>query len=80
MWTNPSQKSRQGSDPPIPAMPVFWEFLFRTPLPQCTIIILLSASSLAERGSHNNMLSLLSLDNLNNLEKWVGSILDQDKH
>ena len=41
---------------------------------------LLSASSLAERGSHNNMLSLLSLDNLKNLEKWVGSILDQDKH
>ena len=33
MWTNPSQKSRQGSDPPIPAMPVFWEFLFLEPLP-----------------------------------------------
>ena len=47
---------------------------------RCTIKILLSASSLAERGSHNNMLSFLSLVNLKNLEKWVGSILDQDKH
>ena len=35
MWTNPSQKSRQGSDPPpIPAMPGFWEFLFLEPLPK----------------------------------------------
>ena len=34
MWTNPSQKSRQGSDPPpIQAMPAFWEHLDREPLP-----------------------------------------------
>ena len=35
MWTNPSQKSRQGSDPPpIQAMPAFWDFLDRQPLPK----------------------------------------------
>ena len=34
MWTNPSQKSRQGSDPPpIQAMPAFWEHLDLEPLP-----------------------------------------------
>ena len=35
MWTNPSKKSRQGSDPrpPIQAMPVFWELMVRQPLP-----------------------------------------------
>ena len=38
---------------------------------RCTIKILLSASSLAERGSHNNMLSLFSLVNLKNLKKWL---------
>ena len=27
MWTNPSKKSRQGSDPPIQAMPGFWEHM-----------------------------------------------------
>ena len=35
MWTNPSKKSRQGSDPPpILAMPVFWELLVRQPIPK----------------------------------------------
>ena len=35
MWTNPSQKSRQGSDPPpIQAMPEFWEHLDLAPLPK----------------------------------------------
>ena len=35
MWTNPSQKSRQGSDPPpIQAMPVFWELLVRHSIPK----------------------------------------------
>ena len=34
IWTNPSQKSRQGSDPhPIQAMPAFWDFLVKQPLP-----------------------------------------------
>ena len=35
MWTNPSKKSRQGSDPrpPIQAMPVFWELMVRQPIP-----------------------------------------------
>ena len=35
MWTNPSPKSRQGSDPPpIQAMPEFWEHLDLPPLPK----------------------------------------------
>ena len=39
MWTNPSQKSSQGSDsPPVPAMPGFLEFLFRHPIPNQNLL------------------------------------------
>ena len=38
MWTNPSKKYRQGSDPPILAMPVFWEHLIMKPLPSENIV------------------------------------------
>ena len=39
MWTNPSQKSRQGSDPPpIQAMPEFWEHLDLAPLPNTDLV------------------------------------------
>ena len=47
---------------------------------RCTIKILLSASSLAERGSHNNMLSLISLVNLKKIEKVAGFVIEHDKH